>query len=114
MARRYFMVRAIVFTLLLVLGLGTANAHAEDLKTSRRKILVLVNAERKKHSLAPLKPDAKLNEAAQKFADALAKGAPFKHDRWSLQRRLESEGLNPEAAAENIAYGMDRAESAHE
>lgn len=80
-----------------------------------KKLLEKVNAERVKYGLQPLKENALLNKAAQKFAEELAAQKRFSHtgaDGSQPQDRAKKEGFKGTAVGENLA-GNQNVDKAH-
>ncbi|MEV6316596.1 CAP domain-containing protein [Streptomyces sp. NPDC051776] len=77
------------------------------------RIVQLVNQERAKVGCSPLKTNAKLNAAAQKFTDAMARSGTLSHtgsDGSQVQDRVEREGYTWSRVGENIAQGQSSPE----
>lgn len=70
------------------------------------KLLALHNAERAKAGAKPLRLNAKLCAAAQKFADYMTRTGKFSHtaDGRRPSQRIAAEGYRFKAAGENIGY----------
>ncbi len=77
------------------------------------RVLALVNAERARAGLGPLRPAPALGAAAQRFACDLAAQGRLSHrgsDGSSLSERLARQGLAASFVAENVAAGQDSPE----
>ncbi|MEU6083511.1 CAP domain-containing protein [Streptomyces sp. NPDC047108] len=77
------------------------------------RIVELVNQERSQAGCSPLKTNAKLTAAAQKFTDAMARAGTLSHtgpDGSQVQDRVEREGYAWSAVGENIAQGQSSPE----
>ncbi|MFG2194085.1 CAP domain-containing protein [Streptomyces sp. NPDC048639] len=77
------------------------------------RIVQLVNQERAQAGCSPLKANTKLNAAAQKFTDAMARAGNLSHtgpDGSQVQDRVEREGYAWSAVGENIAQGQNSPE----
>ena len=70
------------------------------------KLLALHNAERAKAGAKPLRLNAKLCAAAQKFAEYMTRTGKFSHtaDGRRPSQRIAAEGYRSRAAGENIGY----------
>jgi len=71
------------------------------------EILTLTNQERKTNGLSPLTLNPKLNQAAQKHAENMAKQGIMSHelDGRSMRERVEDENYKWTSLAENVAMG---------
>ncbi|WP_254509939.1 CAP domain-containing protein [Anatilimnocola floriformis] len=96
----------IVFT-----AITTASARAEngkpDSDKTRADLLKLHNRERREDGEKPLKLNSKLSEAAQEYAEYLAKSGEFSHSaKGTMSSRVKDAGYKPRAVGENIAVGQ--------
>ena len=94
----------------------TANARADngqaDSEKTRADLLKLHNRERRDDGEKPLKLNNKLSEAAQEYADYLAKSGKFSHTaKGTMSSRVKDAGYKPRAVGENIAVGQKSASS---
>ena len=95
--------RTILTCLLLVAPVALAQDrknHAEKMTMAEREqLLKLINEERKKHDLPPLKLSAKMDEQAQSWAEHMHKMGKLKHGGFKGDRgQCIAEGQNsPEA-----------------
>jgi uncharacterized protein YkwD len=73
----------------------------------RRALRCLVNEERARHGLRPLRGSTDLREAARSHAADMLERGYFAHERpgWTLAGRLRAAGWNGSVAAEAIAWG---------
>lgn len=79
--------------------------QAAGASSDRATVVKLVNAERSKRGLKPLRSNAGLNSAAQAWAKRLcASGQPFEHSSPSWQKRHVPKGWT--RFGENIAAGQ--------
>jgi uncharacterized protein YkwD len=86
---------------------GTAGLR--DLGRVRAEILAAVNAERKKAGAAPLKPNARLDQAAQRHAQDMLARHYFAHESpegHTVRERARDAGYDWRAIGENIAEGQ--------
>jgi uncharacterized protein YkwD len=75
------------------------------------QIVELVNVERKKRNVPPLKVSVKLTDAAQKYAERMAREDRLSHDLGGgLGDRLDKENYNWTMCGENIAWNYRGAE----
>jgi len=73
------------------------------------QVCLLVNAERGKHKLAPLKIDEKLSQMSQAFAQDMADKNYFSHvspNGGTMEKRFATAGIPFSWAGENIAEGQ--------
>ena len=80
-----------------------------DAEQRRREILSLVNAIRKQHGLTPVRPENRLQRAAQAHACDNAGRASYAHtgsDGSDLRDRLMRQGFRPRIAIENTGLGF--------
>lgn len=73
----------------------------------RRALRCVVNEERARHGLRPLRGNADLGDAARSHADDMVARGYFAHERpgWTLRGRLRAAGWSGSVAAEAIAWG---------
>lgn len=86
---------------------GTAGLR--DLGRARAEILAAVNAERKKVGAPPLKPNARLDQAAQRHAQDMLARHYFAHESpegKTVRERAREAGYDWRAIGENIAEGQ--------
>ena len=74
-----------------------------DLEAFEARVFELTNAFRIKNGRAALENDARLNEAAEGWSEAMAQGDFFRH---STPAQTEAEGYAWQAWGENIAVGQ--------
>ncbi|MCS6801102.1 MAG: CAP domain-containing protein [Chloroflexota bacterium] len=89
---------------------ATIDPQAEE------ELLALVNAERQKHALAPLIPDARLRDLARAYAQTLYAAGLLSHtgpDGSTPAERLQRAGVRVGTSGENLAFAPT-ARSAHE
>lgn len=82
-------------------GAYTASDGAVSASTAQR----MISAYRASHGLSPVTLDPALNRVAQAQARSMAQAGQISHGPRSLSSRLASQGVNPRAAAENVAAG---------
>ena len=85
-----------------------ATAGLEDLARVRRQVLDLVNEERKRAGLRPLRASKTLDASSQRHAEDMLTRAYFAHaspEGTTVRRRVEAAGYAPRAVAENLAAG---------
>lgn len=76
---------------------------------ARAGVLELVNGERAQHGCRALRPDARLQNAAQRHSDDMAARAYFDHrdpDGWMPNQRVVAAGYLWRTVGENIAHGQ--------
>lgn len=86
---------------------GTAGLR--DLGRVRAEVLAAVNAERKKAGAPPLKPNARLDQAAQRHAQDMLARHYFAHESpggKTVRERAREAGYDWRAIGENIAEGQ--------
>jgi hypothetical protein len=99
--------------LLLILALAASQVHAFD----SVKMLCLVNAERVRNGLSELGTDARLDAAAQVHSDDQASRNVMTHDGSdgsSPAERVQEQGFDWQAVAENVAFGYSDEETCME
>ena len=108
---------------LYVFLLGTSqddylSARAEayrDLGDMRRRMLDRVNAERRRHSLPVLAPNATLDRVAQTYADDMLKRSHYGHvdpEGLTVRERAYAGGYDLRFIAENLAAGQPTVDEA--
>ena len=97
----------------LVDGLVNGPPAAEAAASPAQEMLTLVNAERSKAGCAPVRLDARLNNAAAKHSTDMAANNYFSHtsrNGASFVTRIKAEGY-PTPRSENIAAGRTTAQA---
>ena len=101
----------LAFAACATVNLQSAHGQADSEKT-RADLLKLHNRERRDDGEKPLKLNNKLTEAAQEYADYLAKSGKFSHTaKGTMSSRVKDAGYKPRAVGENIAVGQRSASS---
>lgn len=102
-----------------ILTPGTADEKKDDpgalkLTAEEAALIEKTNAARKKADLGPLKPNAKLMEAARQHAANMAARDKLEHvlDEKDPADRVKAAGYKPARVAENIAWNAKDAEAA--
>lgn len=94
-------------TLVATTATGFAAEVAPNSDQTRKDLLKLHNRQRKEEGEKPLKLNAKLSEAAQDYAEYLAKSGKFSHTaKGTMSSRVKDAGYKPKAVGENIAVGQ--------
>jgi uncharacterized protein YkwD len=95
-------------------GQAGGDKQPSDAEVSREALFTEINQQRAKQKVATLKRNAKLDEAAQKHVENLArqdklgdKGNPHVLDGKSAVDRIKAAGYNAAGYGENIALQMD-------
>jgi uncharacterized protein YkwD len=106
------MKRGVLAAAVMLGALSTPWAFPQEvlkLSDDEQKLLELINDERKKVDLPPLKPDPLLFKAARDHAANMARQGKMKHelDSKSPFDRIKSTGYRYTIAGENIACGDD-------
>jgi uncharacterized protein YkwD len=81
----------------------------------RRAVIERVNAERRAHRLPPLRFEARLNRAAQDYAQRMLRDSFYSHrapDGSDVLTRIRVSGYEPLAVGENLAQGQSSVEEA--
>jgi uncharacterized protein YkwD len=103
-------VKRALLPLLFLLALPVSGDARQELLRIREEMLASVNAARKQARLRPLKPDPRLDKAAQAHAeDMLARGY-FDHRSpagTTVRERATAAGYGWLAIGENIAFGQN-------
>jgi uncharacterized protein YkwD len=100
-----------IFSVILIAALTPSGPLAHSAGKSptgrtRDELLKLHNKERKEEGQKPLKLNADLNQAAQAYAEYLAKHDKFSHTaKGTMSSRVKDAGYKPHAVGENIAVG---------
>lgn len=84
-------------------------APLADLDEVRRKVLGAVNRARKEHGLSPVKPESRLDTAAQDHAEDMVRRAYYSHqspEGGSVMNRVRDAGYPARSVSENIAKGL--------
>jgi uncharacterized protein YkwD len=78
-----------------------------EMTAQEKKLLALINEERKEHELPPLKPNAALFKAARTHSANMAKQQKMDHvlDGKTPFHRIKATGYRYHFAGENIAFG---------
>lgn len=76
----------------------------------QRAVVCLVNAERRRHGLPPLRENARLNRSAQGWTNAMVQDHAFTHGA-DFGARISAVGFNWSSVGENIATGFRTAAS---
>jgi uncharacterized protein YkwD len=82
----------------------------ENVETTRIAILCLLNAERAKHGLSPLRQEPLLELASQRHSEDMSARAFFEHetpDGIDPQQRIAATGYNRSWTGENLYAGTD-------
>jgi uncharacterized protein YkwD len=98
--------RAALFVLILLVSPTTVEGEPPSTERIEREVVAGVNAERKRHGLAPLSTDAGLAKIARGHSCAMAKRAFFDHatpEGETPGDRMRKAGRRFHAAGENIA-----------
>jgi uncharacterized protein YkwD len=85
-------------------------AEFSDLSRVRRELLERINRERTERRLAPLRPDSRLDIAAQNHADDMLARSYYGHkspEGKTVLERSKAAGYAPQFVGENIAEGQD-------
>jgi uncharacterized protein YkwD len=85
----------------------TAGLH--DLRRVQAEMLAAVNAERRKAGASPLRPNSRLDQAAQRHAEDMLRRAYFAHESpegRTVRERSHGAGYDWRAIGENIAEGQ--------
>lgn len=111
----------LIVLLLSVFGFLFGKLSIVHAATFEEQVVDIINAERQKENLSPLNVSDKLTQAAKTHNELMAdcaktKGvdACFEHQidgEASLKDRIKATGYNPQADAENIAWGYQTASS---
>jgi uncharacterized protein YkwD len=96
-------IAAVLFLSASPLGAQTSTSFTEQVEN---RVLALVNQFRSAHSLAPLKTEQRLDEAARHFASYLATAGKLGHeaDGTTAAARASQHGYDYCVLAENLAY----------
>jgi uncharacterized protein YkwD len=97
------------------LGVGSAAQAAIDADALVNRALDLINAERAQHGCGPLTIDPRLNQAALRQSEAMARQHFFDHkdpDGTTPGQRVRDTGYVFQMMGENIEAGTDTAEEA--
>src|SRR4051794_29532939 len=105
-------------TALLLTGLFFATLHAQEkeselkLSEDEKAILKLLNDEREKEKLPPLKPNAILFKVARAHSANMAKQEKMAHvlDGKKPSQRVEEAGYDYRVVGENLAFGENDGE----
>jgi len=90
--------------------ISAKRAELGDLSRVRRELLDRVNQERSRIHLAPLRPDPKLDAAAQAHAQDMLARSYFGHtspEGKTVLERSKQAGYRPQYVGENLAEGQD-------
>ena len=82
--------------------------RASDIESNRQAILCLLNSERAKHGLVPLRPQPLLELASQRHSDDMVRRKYYEHetpDGVDPQMRMSAVGYAPAWTGENLYTG---------
>lgn len=106
-----------LYTLLFAVPRGEhfsrTTAGLADLEAVRAAVLERVNRARRQGGLAPLKPNERLDRAAQRHAQDMFERAYFQHESpegATMRDRIEATGYRARIVGENLAFGQTSAE----